>query len=83
MPGSMDGLQLAHAVRDRWPPIRIIVTSGRKMVMKDDLPEGGRFFAKPYDPTNGRYDGQIRDRVSEGELRVLGRRFGPTTLLPR
>jgi CheY-like chemotaxis protein len=21
MPGSMDGLKLAHAVRDRWPPI--------------------------------------------------------------
>ena len=29
MPGSMDGLKLAHAVRDRWPPIKIIVTSGR------------------------------------------------------
>jgi CheY-like chemotaxis protein len=51
MPGSMDGLKLAHAVRDRWPPIKIIVTSGRQLVTKDDLPEGGRFFAKPYDPT--------------------------------
>jgi CheY-like chemotaxis protein len=51
MPGSMDGLKLAHAVRDRWPPIKIIVTSGRQLVPKDDLPEGGRFFAKPYDPT--------------------------------
>ena len=30
MPGSMDGLKLAHAVRDRWPPIKIIVTSGRE-----------------------------------------------------
>jgi CheY-like chemotaxis protein len=51
MPGSMDGLKLAHAVRDRWPPIKIIVTSGRELVTKHDLPEGGRFFAKPYDPT--------------------------------
>ena len=25
MPGSMDGLKLAHAVRDRWPPIKILV----------------------------------------------------------
>src|ERR1700722_19630594 len=51
MPGSMDGLKLAHAVRNRWPPIKIMVTSGREIVAQDDLPEGGRFFAKPYDPT--------------------------------
>ena len=51
MPGSMDGLKLAHAVRNRWPPIKIIVTSGRELVTEDDLPEGGRFFTKPYDPT--------------------------------
>jgi two-component system, response regulator PdtaR len=49
MPGSMDGLKLAHAVRRRWPPIKIIVTSGRGQVSEKDLPEGGRFFAKPYD----------------------------------
>src|ERR1700751_906723 len=50
MPGSMDGLNLAHAVRNRWPPIKIIVTSGRESVAERDLPAGGRFFAKPYDP---------------------------------
>jgi CheY-like chemotaxis protein len=50
MPGSMDGLKLAHAVRNRWPPIKIIVTSGRGPVKKRDLPEGGLFFAKPYNP---------------------------------
>ena len=32
MPGTMDGLRLAHAVRGRWPPIKIIVTSGRSRV---------------------------------------------------
>jgi CheY-like chemotaxis protein len=51
MPGSIDGLKLAHAVRNRWPPIKIIVTSGRDLVSENDLPEGGRFFAKPYDST--------------------------------
>jgi len=51
MPGLMDGLKLAQAVRDRWRPIKIIVTSGRELATEDDLPEGGRFFAKPYDPT--------------------------------
>ena len=29
MPGSMDGLKLSAAVRDRWPPVKIIVTSGK------------------------------------------------------
>ena len=46
----MDGLKLAHAVRNRWPPIRIIVTSGRDLIAEQVLPEGGRFFAKPYNP---------------------------------
>jgi len=45
-----DGLKLAHAVRNRWPPIKIIVTSGQRMAPEDELPEGGRFFAKPYSP---------------------------------
>jgi CheY-like chemotaxis protein len=50
MPGSMDGLKLARAVRGRWPPIKIIATSGRLNVGEVDLPEGGRFLAKPYSP---------------------------------
>ena len=48
MPGSMDGLKLAAAVRDRWPPIMIVATSGRVKLGPDDLPEGGRFLQKPY-----------------------------------
>ena len=48
MPGSMDGLKLARAVRGRWPPIKIIATSGRLNVGDVDLPEGGRFLPKPY-----------------------------------
>src|SRR5882762_8994065 len=48
MPGSMDGLKLARAVRGRWPPIKIIATSGHVGVAEADLPEGGRFLAKPY-----------------------------------
>ena len=50
MPGSMDGLKLAAAVRDRWPPIMIVATSGRVKLGPDDLPEGGRFLPKPYSP---------------------------------
>jgi CheY-like chemotaxis protein len=51
MPGSMDGLKLAAAVKGRWPPIKIIATSGLVNVRQDDLPEGGRFIPKPYNPT--------------------------------
>jgi CheY-like chemotaxis protein len=48
MPGSMDGLKLVRAVRGRWPPIKIVATSGHAHVTQQDLPEGGRFVAKPY-----------------------------------
>jgi CheY-like chemotaxis protein len=51
MPGSMDGIRLAHAVRDRWPPIEIIVTSGLTLAnVQELLPERGIFFPKPYTP---------------------------------
>ena len=50
MPGSMDGLKLARAVRGRWPPIKIVATSGLVNVRETDLPEGGRFLPKPYSP---------------------------------
>lgn len=48
MPGSMDGLKLAAAVRDRWPPVQIVVTSGHMIVDVADLPDGSMFFSKPY-----------------------------------
>jgi CheY-like chemotaxis protein len=48
MPGSMDGLKLAHAVSDRWPPIKILVVSGKVCPTPTDLPSNGRFIAKPY-----------------------------------
>ena len=50
MPGSMDGLKLARAVRGRWPPIKIVATSGHLFVEEKELPEGGRFLPKPYSP---------------------------------
>jgi CheY-like chemotaxis protein len=50
MPGSMDGVKLAHYVRERWPPVKIIVTSGFKHVTPDQLPSGSVFLGKPYHP---------------------------------
>lgn len=37
MPGSMNGLILAAAVRKRWPPVRIIATSGHFKVQAGDM----------------------------------------------
>src|SRR3954454_5580184 len=50
MPGSMDGLKLAHAVRDRWPPVQIVATSGHYAFHEGDLPAGTVFLPKPYSP---------------------------------
>ena len=48
MPGSMDGLGLMRLVKDRWPAIATLVTSGREMITPSALPRGARFVAKPY-----------------------------------
>jgi two-component system, response regulator PdtaR len=48
MPGSMDGLELAHAVKAAWPSIVIVVMSGRHLPLPADLPEGTRFLSKPF-----------------------------------
>jgi CheY-like chemotaxis protein len=48
MPGSMDGLRLARTIRDRWPPIELILTSGQFDLGKKQIPDRGRFFLKPY-----------------------------------
>ena len=55
MPGSMDGLKLSAFVHDRWPPVRIIVTSGKQRPTADQIPDAGIFLSKPYTP-NGVVD---------------------------
>jgi CheY-like chemotaxis protein len=49
MPGTLDGLRLARAVRGRWPPIHLILTSGLVSPREEDFPANGRFIRKPYD----------------------------------
>ena len=48
MPGTMDGHKLALYVRDRWPPVMLIVASGKRIIAESALPPGTRFFQKPY-----------------------------------
>jgi CheY-like chemotaxis protein len=50
IPGSMDGLKLADYVRRRWPPVQLIVTSGRMQPSAEDMPVGSVFLGKPYRP---------------------------------
>jgi len=47
MPGSMDGWELAGAIRRRWPPIHLIVASAHAP-NGGVLPANGRFIGKPY-----------------------------------
>ena len=47
MPGTMDGLGLAHSVHERWPPIKIILVSGQLTLANIDIPADSRFFGKP------------------------------------
>lgn len=48
IPGSMDGLRLSAVIRERWPPVAIVVTSGRGFPGPAALPAGSRFMPKPY-----------------------------------
>ena len=48
MPGSMDGLKLAHYVRGRWPPVQLIITSGHAKPRAEDMPIGSGYVGKPY-----------------------------------
>lgn len=50
MPGSMDGIRLAHHVRGRWPPVKIIVLSGMLDTELAALPGESVLLSKPYDP---------------------------------
>jgi CheY-like chemotaxis protein len=49
MPGTMDGIKLCHYIRERWPPVKLIVVSGKTILAESDLPQGAKFFSKPYE----------------------------------
>jgi two-component sensor histidine kinase/CheY-like chemotaxis protein len=69
MPGSMDGLKLAHAVHDRWPSIKIILVSGQVKPSDAERPADSRFFGKPLGV--GQMINELRGMVGEGALKIL------------
>jgi two-component sensor histidine kinase/FixJ family two-component response regulator len=69
MPGSMDGLKLAHAAHARWPHIRIILVSGQIAVTDADKPEDARFFPKPLEIEQ--MISELKEMVGSGSLKVM------------
>jgi two-component sensor histidine kinase/DNA-binding response OmpR family regulator len=69
MPGSMDGLKLAHDVHERWPSIKIILVSGQLKLTDDDKPVDSRFFGKPLDVKQ--MIAEMQDMMGKGSLKVL------------
>ena len=49
MPGTMDGIQLAHVIRKRWPPPILVISSGNSFPAAYALPPKATFVSKPYE----------------------------------
>jgi CheY-like chemotaxis protein len=69
MPGRIDGLKLAHAVHDRWPPIKIILVSGQVKLLDADKPIDSRFFGKPLEVKG--MIAELRQMVGRGVLEIV------------
>jgi two-component sensor histidine kinase/CheY-like chemotaxis protein len=69
MPGSMDGLKLAHAVHDRWPSIKIILVYGHIKLSDADKPVNSRFFGKPLEVEQ--MIAELQEMVGDGALKVI------------
>jgi two-component sensor histidine kinase/CheY-like chemotaxis protein len=69
MPGSMDGLKLAHAVHDRWPAIKIILVSGQVNPSEAEKPADSRFFGKPL--SDEKMINELQMMVGTGSLKAV------------
>ncbi|RYG02511.1 MAG: response regulator [Caulobacteraceae bacterium] len=69
MPGSMDGLKLAHLTHQRWPHIRIMLVSGQIAVTDADAPDDSKFFPKPLEIEQMILE--LQQMVGDGALKVL------------
>ena len=75
MPGTMDGLKLAHAVHARWPSIKIVLVSGQVKPTEADKPEDSRFFGKPLVVED--MIAELQAMVGAGRLKIV-----PTDVIP-
>src|SRR5882672_5564679 len=78
MPGSLDGLKLAHAVHKRWPAIKIILVSGQVNLSDADKPTDSRYFGKPLETEQ--MIAEIREMVGIGALTIAPFEEAPLAL---
>ena len=69
MPGSMDGLKLAHAVHARWPSIKIMLVSGQVTPTEAERPVNSRFYGKPLEVK--KMIAELQEMMGEGALRII------------
>ncbi len=69
MPGSMDGLKLAHAVHERWPAIKIILVSGQVTLDEGERPADSRFFGKPMKAKH--MIAELQEMIGQGALTIF------------
>jgi two-component sensor histidine kinase/DNA-binding response OmpR family regulator len=69
MPGTMDGLKLAHAVHERWPSIKIILVSGILTPTDSERPTDSRFFGKPLEARQ--MIAEIQEMIGQGALKLV------------
>jgi two-component sensor histidine kinase len=69
MPGSMDGLKLAHAVHERWPSIKIILVSGKLTPTEAEKPINSRFFGKPLEVKQ--MIAEMQEMIGQGSLSII------------
>lgn len=81
MPGTMDGLMLAHAVHDRWPDIKIILVSGQIKLTDAEKPTDSRFFGKPLDVK--RMINELQQMAGTGTLKIIADPTVPGDLDPK
>ena len=75
MPGSMDGLKLAHTVHSRWPGIKIILVSGQVKPSDAERPADSRFFGKPLGMQQ--MIAELQAMVGVGALKIV-----PSAVIP-
>jgi two-component sensor histidine kinase len=69
MPGTLDGLKLAHAVHERWPSIKIILVSGQVTPNEKDRPANSRFFGKPVEVQQ--MIAELQGMIGRGSLEII------------
>ena len=69
MPGSIDGLKLAHAVHQRWPAIKIMLVSGQVKPADTERPTDSRFFGKPLEVKQ--MIAELQEMIGTGALQIV------------